>query len=56
MRPFVRGWMSERVRPSVTLCLVGMIQTTDFTQSLSNFNMHVVDDEKRNPSDFESQG
>ena len=30
-------WLGEWVRPPVTLCLVDMIQTTVFAQSLSNF-------------------
>ena len=37
MRPFLCGWASGCVRGSVALNLVGTIQTTVFSRSLSNF-------------------
>ena len=37
MRPFIYGWMSECVRPSVALYLVDTIAIKVFVQSLSNF-------------------
>ena len=35
---------------------MGMIQTTVFSRSLSNFACKVVNDERRNPIDFWSRG